>query len=333
MGTDRLRFEREAVQGRVSVIVPNLNGWRFLKPCLDSVLAQGFPSHDVEVLVVDNGSTDGSVEKIAAEFPRVSVIRNSNNLGFAPAVNQGMEAASGEWLLLLNNDAVLTPGALRVLLNGLREGDSRLGGVQPLLLRASDPQTIDSIGIALGPRFRASDDSMGKPRAAAPRQPTEIWGTCFACALIKRAVFEECGRLDDDYFAEWEDVDFCLRARWHGWSFRLLPQAAALHHRSPTSQREPSAKRIRLRRNQILTYAKSLPVSAAVSLTLYRLQRDLFLLPHYARTGELDDVGRSWIGSLRLLPRMLRRRRRLRRGARLSSREMKRQIRSFTREA
>lgn len=333
METDRLRFEREAAPGRVSVIVPNLNGWHFLKPCLDSVFGQGFPSQDMELIVVDNGSTDDSVENIAAEFPRVSVIRNSTNLGFAHAVNQGIEAASGEWLLLLNNDAVLTPGALQVLMDGLREGDSRLGGVQPLLLRASDPQTLDSIGIALWPRFRAGDDSMGKPRAAAPQQPTEIWGTCFACALIKRAVFEECGRLDDDYFAEWEDVDFCLRARWHGWSFRLLPQAVALHHRSPTSQREPSAKRIRLRRNRLWTYAKSLPVSAAAHLTLYRFQRDLFLLPHYARTGELGDVGRSWIGYLRWLPRTLRRRQRLLRDARLSSGEMKRQIRSFTRGA
>jgi len=315
----------------VSVVIPNLNGWHFLKPCLDSVFAQGFSEGELEVVVVDNGSADGSVENLAREFPRVIVIHNAENLGFAGAINQGVEAASGEWILLLNNDAVLTPGALRILVDGLKSGGERLAGVQPLLLRASDPQTVDSTGIALSSRFRARDDLMGQPRTLAPRESVEIWGTCFACALIRRAVFDECGGLDEDFFAEWDDVDFCLRARWNGWTFRLLPQSEVLHHRSPTTQREPSAKRIRFRRNRLLTYAKALPASSALLLTLYRLQRDLLMIVHYARNGELGDVCRSWGGYMKLLPRMLRRRGQVMRGRRLSARDMRAQLRSFAR--
>jgi GT2 family glycosyltransferase len=164
----------------------------------------------------------------------------------------------------------------------------------------------------------------------APTETKEIWGTCFGCALIRKEAFEQCGPLDPDFFAEWDDVDFSLRARWHGWKFLLIPEARVLHHRSPTSNRDPQAKLVRLRRNQMLTYTKDLPLSMALVRLGYRFQYDLSMSLHYFRHGELSGVWQSWREWFAFLPRMLARRKQVRRTARLSSRQMKQQIRSFT---
>jgi len=312
----------------ISVIIPNYNGASYLEPCLDSVLLQS-AGPDIEIVLIDNGSTDGSVAWVRERFPSVRVIANAENLGFTRAVNQGIAAASGELLLLLNNDTVMQPGSLLKLQRSLESFGDEAAGVQPLLLWTGDPEIIDSAGIAIGPRFVAWDDLRGQPRASAPTEEREIFGVCFACALLRRSVFDRCGLLDPDFYAEWDDVEFCLRARWHGYRFFLIHEACVLHHRSPTSQREPQAKFIRLRRNQVLTYVKGLPAAGAAALTLYRLQKDIGNIGHFLRVRELKAVTTSWIEVMRLLPVMLARRRRLRRKAVLSARQMRALLRRF----
>ncbi len=214
----------------VSIIIPNFNGAHYLSACLSSLVAQNIAAHRLEIVLIDNASTDASVAIIEQQFPAARIIRNAQNVGFTSAVNQGIEAARGAYILLLNNDTELQPDALHVLLEALESGPPELGGVQPLLLRASDPALVDSAGIALEPRFRARDDLHGAPRALAPASPTEIWGLCAGCALIRRSVFDVCGVFDPDYFAEWDDVDFSLRARWCGFHFLLVPAATVLHY-------------------------------------------------------------------------------------------------------
>ena len=315
----------------ISVIIPNLNGAHFLGPCLASVFEQALPSEDLDVILIDNASTDGSAGLVRRDFPAVRIITNSSNIGFTLAVNQGLDAARSALILLLNNDTVMRPGALAKLRSVLLDGPEDVAGVQPLLLFAGNPSIVDSAGIALLPHFRAQDDLNGRSLAEAPVHTGEIWGTCFGCALIRKAVFDQCGPLDPDFFAEWDDVDFCLRARWHGYRFLLVPEAQVLHHRSPTSQRDPEAKALRLQRNQMLTYVKSLPASMAWGLIAYRFQRDLFMGIHYLRHAELRRVCRAWGQWLARVPLVLARRRVLRRRTRLAPSEMKRQIRSFIR--
>ncbi len=317
----------------ISVIIPNMNGIQYLLPCLTSVFAQEIQQDKLEVVLIDNGSKDGSVDSARQDFPSVKVIANEMNVGFTRAINQGIDTSVGDWILLLNNDTVMSAGALAKLLATLREGPADLAGVQPLLLWAKDSSVADSAGIALSPHFRAHDYLHGKPATEAPTKNAEIWGTCFGCALIKRSVFKRCGNLDPDYFAEWDDVDFSLRARWCGYRFMLIPNAHVLHHRSPTSKRDEPSKFIRLRRNQLLTYAKSLPFSMAVSLTFYRFQRDLFMSIHHLRNRQFGAVMKSWKDYFVLLPRMITRRRHLQKAARLSPREIKQQLRWFMSEA
>jgi GT2 family glycosyltransferase len=313
----------------ISVVIPNLNGAHYLSPCLSSVFAQELLHTELEVIVVDNGSSDESVEIVRARFPQTKILRNEANVGFTRAINQGIEAAHGHWLLLLNNDTVMGEKALATLLAALKSGEVDLAGAQPLMVCAKDSGILDSAGISLTPHFRAQDALQGHPLAEAPTEMMEIWGTCFGCALLKRCVFEQCGYLDADFFAEWDDVEFSLRARWHGWRFLLVPAARVFHHRSPTSLQKPDAKFVRRRRNQILTYAKGLPFFMAISLTLYRFQRDFFMAAHFIRHGQFGSMLRSWREYFALLPRMIVRRRQLRATATMSSREIRRQLHRF----
>jgi GT2 family glycosyltransferase len=305
----------------ISVIIPNFNGRDFLDPCLRSVQNQRSAGFRVEILLIDNASTDGSAD-LAAGFPDVRFIRNHENIGYTKAVNQGLELAQGDWILLLNNDTMMQPGSLEQLWMYLKSGPATLGGVQPLLVYAGDPTLIDSTGIALSRRLRARDDLHGQPLSRAAAEPTDIWGCCAACALFKREVYTRCGMLDPDFFAEWDDVDFALRARWHGYRFALVPQAVVWHHRSPTSKRAPLAKQMRHHRNQLLTIRKAVPFPLWLRTIGYRMLRDLFMIPHYLRRQELGAMWAAWQDYRSLIPVMRARRRELLRQATVSNRQM-----------
>jgi GT2 family glycosyltransferase len=313
----------------VSVIIPNFNGKLYLEPCLRSVLDQDIASRRMEVIVIDNASTDGSPESARISFPGVHFICNEQNAGYTIAVNQGLEAAQGQWILLLNNDTVLQPGSLNRLITSLATGSPDLGGVQPLLVYAGDPSRIDSTGIALSRHLRARDNRHGESLSAAPVRAGEIWGCCAACVLVKREVYDKCGMLDPDFFAEWDDVDFAMRARWHQFTFALEPEAIVHHHRSPTSKRDPISKIVRHRRNQLLTVVKAVPAAMAFRLIAYRFFRDLFMIPHFLRKGEMGAATRVWMQFIRLTPAMLRRRRELMLTASVTPGQMSRELKRF----
>src|SRR3989339_1503128 len=216
---------------QVSVIIPNYNGANFLVPCLDSLFSQAVEGHSIEVIVVDNASTDGSGNIIRERFSECRLIENEKNFGFTPAINRGASEAKYEWLLLLNNDTELLPGSLGILLDHAKRVNNSVAGIQPLLLWAKDSSKIDSAGIAIGPRMRARDDLHGESIRNAPSDAKEIWGVCGGCALIRKSDFSLAGGFDPEFFAEWDDVDFCLQLRWLNRSFHLVPDSRVLHHR------------------------------------------------------------------------------------------------------
>lgn len=314
---------------RIAVIVPNFNGAHFLRACLTALQNSAPTAHEVEITVIDNGSSDGSAELLGQEFPLVRCIVNPQNLGFTRAINQGAAATEAEWLLLLNNDAIVAPGALSELIYALASADAAVAGVQPLLLNAADPARIDSLGIALDRRLRARDDRHGMPAALAPRDAREIFGACAACVLLRRDVFLRAGGFDPDFFAEWDDVDFSMRVRWLGYRFLLIPAAVVHHYRSPTSNRDNSAKVLRHRRNQVLTMMKSLPRGLRWRGIAYRILRDLSMLPHYVKRHDLNGMFGVWRECLLLRGMMRGRRATFLREATLSHAEMRRQLRRF----
>jgi GT2 family glycosyltransferase len=242
-----------------TVVVVNHNGASHLSALLEHLGRQTVT--DFELIVVDNGSSDGSLDILAKTsrlpFP-VQVVRNARNLGFGPATNQGMRRSAAAWIATLNNDTRPEPTWLEHLLDGT-ERDSRLGMLGAKLLRARDPSQIDSAGIALDWTGIAWDRRGGEQDDPGERNPEDIFGPCAGAALYARAMLEEIGMFDEDFFAYLEDVDLAWRARLAGWRARLQPRARALHAHSATLGDASPRKRYLLARNKVWLLVKNYP--------------------------------------------------------------------------
>lgn len=224
------------------------------------------------MMVVDNGSTDGSVEYLREEgVPHISLPRN---LGFAAAVNLGFASTRADPVMALNADTVLEPDALARLAEVLSV-DRRIGGVQPRLLtltrgearEPADPgAVIYSLGQALTADGRAREVGIGQRQGVVDPGEREIFGVCGAACMFRRKMLSEVGNYDERYFAFYEDVDLNVRARVLGWSFRLVPGAVVWHVGNAAWHagfKRPDAENARLvARNRIWTQVKFVPVTA-----------------------------------------------------------------------
>ncbi|RPI54148.1 MAG: glycosyltransferase [Chloroflexi bacterium] len=222
---------------RATVIVLAWNGVEYLDACLRSVLAQDHP--DFEVLVVDNGSTDGSGELVATAFPQVRLIRNERNLGFAAGNNVGLRAAGGETLVLLNQDTVVQPGWLASLARALETLPD--AGVVGAKILDPDGRTLQHAGgyvqhpLALGQHLGYGEIDEGQYD-----ELREVEYVTAASMAIKREVLADIGELDTGFFPGYfEDVDFCYRARQAGYAVWYSPEAV-LHHLESASMRRDS---------------------------------------------------------------------------------------------
>jgi GT2 family glycosyltransferase len=206
---------------KVSVIVANLNGAEFLPACISSALAQ---QPVPEIIVVDNGSTDQSVNILRASYPSVRVIKNEDNRGFAEASNQGAAIASGEFLLFLNNDSRLMSGSLVRLVAALRT-DSRVAACQPTMLR--NDGKLDSAGSMFtktGFLHHVSEYELSSARF--DRYRFSLKG---ACMLVRADLFNRAGRFDESYFAYFEETDLCWRFLAMGHRLEHVSDATLIH--------------------------------------------------------------------------------------------------------
>ena len=225
---------------RAVVVIPTLNACDLLAEAVASVEAQTVP---VELVVVDNASTDGTVAMLSARFPRVSVVRNTENLGFGRAVNLGAAAAGdAEALILVNNDAVCAPDFVESILAPF--ADTRVGMVAGVLLQGAEPGLIDSAGIELDTTLGSWDYLWNRPVSALDDARDPI-GPCGGAAAYRLPVFRDLGGFDESLFAYWEDVELALRFREAGWSCALAPGARALHKHGQTfGAASPIARRL-----------------------------------------------------------------------------------------
>lgn len=241
---------------RVAVIVLNWNGQHLLGRCLGALQAQ--TCRDAEVVLVDNGSTDGSVAFVRQHFPQVRLIVNSENLGFAAANNQAIRATDSEFVALLNNDTEPAPDWLAELLRAA-DLDERVGACASRMLFAHQPETINSAGVALDRAAIAWDWRGGERDDPAERAPEEVFGACAGAALYRRAMLDDIGLLDEDFFAYLEDVDLAWRAQWAGWRALSVPTARVLHLHSATTREGSPFKNRLLGRNKVWLIAKNYP--------------------------------------------------------------------------
>lgn len=299
----------------VAVVIPSWNSAGLLPRCLDSLATQGV---DLELLVVDNGSRDGSLELLRQRgVPHLSLPRNT---GFAAAVNLAASRVRAEAILALNADAMLAPRAVPALAGALAS-QPRLGGVQPLILQLEgdgeaepgDPEAarLYSAGQALTADGRAVEIGAGEPRSEAFRSRREVFGVCGAASLLRRELFEELGGYDESYFSFYEDVDLNVRARIAGWGFLCEPAATAWHLGNASwlaGADRPSAWNARLvARNRIATQAKFMPAAAIPRIAAVEAGS----LARAASRRRFGATARGKLEGLRRLPASLRERRRL----------------------
>ena len=240
---------------KVSVVIPNYNGKRFLAACLKALLSD---APEAELLVVDNGSADGSRELVEREFPGVRLIALDQNYGFPRAVNEGIRAASRPYVILLNNDTEVLPGFTDALADAL-EADGRAFSAQAKLISLYDPERIDDAGnyyCALGWAF-----ARGKDRPAARyEEPGAVFAACAGSAADRRELFEKIGSFDEAHFAYLEDIDVGWRARIAGYRNLYVPSAKVLHAGSGTSGSRYNEFKVSLSsRNNIYLIWKNMP--------------------------------------------------------------------------
>lgn len=208
-----------------SVIVVNWNDLHHLKRCLPSLARQNYPN--CEVLVVDNGSIDGSVEFIEQEFPEVKVIKNGQNLGYAGANNVGFKLAKGEFIAVLNPDTEVDPDWLRELIVALQE-EPQAGLATPKILLMDHPERINTCGNEIS--FTGLAYCRGLDQPADMYQEREIISAVSGAAfVIKRSVLERIGGFDEIFFIYYEETDLSLRAMLAGYACLYIPTSVVYH--------------------------------------------------------------------------------------------------------
>jgi N-acetylglucosaminyl-diphospho-decaprenol L-rhamnosyltransferase len=207
---------------RPGVYIPNWNGGEHLARALESLRAQ---TVEVEVVVADNASSDGSDAMVAERFPEVRLLRLGENRGFGTALNRAVEAHPANAIVLLNNDAAAEPRFVEALLDGLGTGVDSVAGV---MLQESDPGSIDSAGV-VADRTLMGFDYLHVEAAATASGAADPLGPTGGAALYRHAAWEAVGGFDERIFLYYEDLDLALRLAATGGECRLAPEARALH--------------------------------------------------------------------------------------------------------
>lgn len=301
---------------RVAVILVNWNGLHHLRTCLPALAAQRHA--DREIVVVDNGSTDGSVEWILRKWPRVRLIQSGANVGFAAANNAAIRSSDADWVALINNDAVPDPDWLSALAE-IALSDERLGSVASLMLFEDDPATINSAGIALDTAGIAWDRLGGAPVSEGGDE-AEVFGASAGAALYRRSALVDVAEIgsagrpeyfDERFFMYFEDVDLAWRLRLRGWKSRYAPGARALHRGSASAGEGTPFKNRLLARNKVWTVLKDYPGWPLVRHSPLVLAYDLASAPYRLLFQGQTAALRGRLDALSGIRETMRRRRRV----------------------
>src|SRR5258707_5254938 len=223
----------------VSVTIVTYNSGRFIKRCLESVLAQRYPKK--EIIVVDNASSDGTVDILEQFEDRCQVFYNDENVGFAAAQNQAIKLSSGEWVMTLNPDVLLLPNFIQALVDA-GQFDTKIGTVCGKLLTIlatfdlPDNPLVDSTGIYFTPMLRHLDRGSQEVDNGHYLQHEYVFGATAAAALYRRGMIEDISLEDEffdpDFFVYREDADVAWRAQLMGWRCVYTPHARGYHVRN-----------------------------------------------------------------------------------------------------
>ncbi len=243
----------------ISAVIVGFNQRELTLQCIASVLgALAEVDGPTEVILVDNASDDRTAEAVAERFADVTVLAQQRNLGFAGATAAGIRRASGEWLLLLNNDATIERGAVVAML-AAAAGSDRVGSVAAKILFADGSDRINSAGFEIDRLGVAVERMLGAPAASVDGEPYDVFGASAGGALMRRAMLDDVGGMDETFFLYLEDVDLAWRARVRGWRSVLVPRAVVHHHHSVSAGHGSDLKYYCVGRNRVRMLAKNAP--------------------------------------------------------------------------
>lgn len=310
-----------AVSGSVAVVVVNYNGGDYLRACLESVRRQTVRPR--RVLVMDNASTDGSVEACEPAFPEVEFHRMGANTGFAHANNAAAERCGDcEWLVLLNPDARATEDWLARLLDGAAQHPD-CAAFACRMLYAPDPALIDDFGLACNTNGIAWPRYRGMRVDTLPQQPEEVFAASGGAAMYRRNVFVAAGGFDERFFCYYEDLDLGFRLRLLGHRCLLLPDAIVYHASSAlTGGAESDFTVYHVHRNMVWTFFKNMPGIYLWRYLPSHLLTNITIVASFARKGRGGLLLRAKWDALRALPSVLRERRRIQRMLRAEPRNV-----------
>lgn len=209
----------------VSVIIVNFNGLKHLRKCLNSVEKV---REILEIIVVDNGSTDNSVSFLQSHYPKIKLLRNSQNLGFALANNLGAKLATQSYLLFLNNDTIVPPHLLKVFLKHLK-AEKKVAIVQPKIYQMGKSGKLDVVGSFLTSAGFLTHLGFGQKDKGQYNHLKYIFSPKGACLLIKRELFFKLGQFDADYFSYFEETDLAWRVWLSGHKVLFVPEVTIEH--------------------------------------------------------------------------------------------------------
>ncbi len=320
----------------VSVVIPNWNGEKYLNDCIASLREQ--THNNLEIIVVDNASKDDSVEYLQKNFPKVKVVRHSENLGFGAANNTGIKAAQGEYIMMLNNDTRLEPRCIEELRKSI-DKDEKFGACASKILLEYESNLLDVAGIAvcldglsIGRGRLESGDKFNKEE--------EVFFASDCACLYKKEMLEDI-RLtneiyDEDFFAYADETDMGWRAQLAGWKCVYNPEAVVYHLHSASSSSYSPLKAFLVERNRIWVAVKSFPISFLILGIFYTVLRYF-----YQTLGALTGKGaagrftkeaskfklvsiliKANISAFLGLPKMLKKRREIMKKKRISNKEV-----------
>ena len=301
---------------QTTLVVPTFNGRELLAATLPSVLDQG-----AEVVVVDDGSSDGTADWLRAQWPAVRVVELGENVGVAAAFNRGIAATTTEFVALLNNDVELAPGWLEPLLAALHAHPGAASATGKLL-RYDDHERLDAAGDVLLRSAAVINRGAGELDRGQYDRAEAVFGACAGAALYRRSALDAVGPFDERYFAYLEDVDWAMRAQLAGFGARYEPAAVGFHMGGATTRRRPGFYGRLQQRNQLLLVAKTFPAGTLARHGWRIAATQVISLAASAREGVLREHLGAWGEAGRMLPAALRSRRALQRERRVPVREV-----------
>jgi hypothetical protein len=298
----------------VRVVVLNHNGGEHLLRCIAALAATEWPAESLEIVVIDNASLDGSDIALEAAHPDVRLIRTGLNAGF-PANNLALrDLHAVDYVALVNNDAFVEPGWLAPLVAAL-DAEPRVGAANALVLFADvEPDTVNNAGNEVTVTGYGRDRGFGSTALDTFAEPCDVFAWCGAAVLLRPTYLADVGLFDTRFFLYYEDTDLSWRGQLRGWRYRFVPSSRVRHVHAASSGEGSDLHRHYTERNRLCMLVKNAPAGMAWRAVL----RFPLSTASYARAGDRRAVwlrSRAYLGFLRLLPAMLRARRRIRRRA------------------